>query len=122
MALLIPEKMTKMKRHHIYRRERDREGCRGCIYCNETPKTPLTLEHIIPEGLGGGLTIENASCATCAEQTHAFEGHACDVMRPVRRQLGFPQKRRGAKGREKRRAERSPEPDGHFATIGPLEG
>jgi hypothetical protein len=102
----IPEKLNKMKRHHIYRRERDREGCGGCIYCNETPITPLTKEHIIPESLGGNLIIESASCDACAQQTHAFEGHACDAMRPVRRQLGLPQKRRGAKGRERRGAER----------------
>ncbi|HTC03575.1 MAG TPA: HNH endonuclease [Xanthobacteraceae bacterium] len=100
------EKLTKMKRQHVYRREYDGAGANGCIYCNETPETPLTLEHIIPESLGGALVIENASCAICAGQTHAFEGHACNILRPVRRQLGLPQKRRGAKGRESRKAER----------------
>ena len=102
----MTEKLTKMKRQHIYRRERDSEGCKGCIYCNETPETPLTIEHIIPESLGGALVIENASCPACALQTHAFEGHACNALRPARRQMGLPQKRRGAKGREIRKAER----------------
>jgi hypothetical protein len=102
----IPEKLTKMKRKHTYRRERDREGCNGCIYCNETQENPLTIEHIIPEGLSGALIIENASCDTCSGQTHAFEGHACNTLRPVRRQMGLPQKRRGAKERQRRKAER----------------
>jgi hypothetical protein len=106
MVELIPEKLTKMKRQHIYRRERDRGGCNGCIYCNETDDAPLTQEHIIPVNLGGALIIENASCSACSGQTHAFEGHACNALRPVRRQMGFPQKRRGAKGRENRKAER----------------
>ena len=98
--------LTKMKRVHIYGREYDREGWNGCIYCNETPEARLTIEHIIPESLGGTLTIENASCTTCAHQTHAFEGHACNFLRPVRRQMGLPQKHRGAKARENRRGER----------------
>lgn len=106
MTATIPEQMAKMNRRHVYRREFDGAGCKGCIYCNETTEEPLTLEHIIPESLGGGLAIENASCATCADQTHAFEGHACNVLRPMRRQLGFPQKRRGAKQRAKREGER----------------
>jgi hypothetical protein len=69
-------------------------------------KTALTAEHIIPESLGGALVIENASCAACADETHAFEGHACNVFRALRRQMGFPQKRRGAKERQNRKAER----------------
>jgi hypothetical protein len=98
--------LTKMNRRYVYRRERDRPGCNGCIYCNEISETPLTSEHIIPESLGGTLVIENASCAICADQSHAFEGHACNVLRPVRRQLGLPQKHRGAKQRANRKAER----------------
>jgi HNH endonuclease len=96
----------KMNRQHNYDRARDLEGCDGCIYCNAPPPPPLTKEHIIPESLGGALIIDNASCAACADQTHAFEGHACNVLRPVRRQIGFPQKHRGAKTRVLRKAER----------------
>jgi len=93
-----------MKRQHTYRREKDRIGAQGCIYCNGP--APLTLEHIIPENIGGMLTIERASCAFCADETGAFEGHACLGMLPMRRQMRFPQKRRGAKDRERRKAER----------------
>jgi HNH endonuclease len=102
----IPEKLTKMIRRHSYRREMDRSGADGCIYCNERPPPPLTVEHIIPESLGGMLTIEGASCAQCSGQTHAFEGHACRAVLPVRRQMGFPRKQRGAKDRIRRKAER----------------
>lgn len=99
------EKLTKMKRQHIYRREKDRSGADGCIFCNERPPPPLTREHIIPENIGGALTIEGASCIACSNQTHAFEGHACMAMLPMRRQMGFPQKRRGAKERLRRKGE-----------------
>src|SRR5580704_2503367 len=40
-----------MKRQHTYRREKDRIGAQGCIYCNGP--APLTLEHIIPEKYWG---------------------------------------------------------------------
>jgi hypothetical protein len=100
----IPGTPIRMNRQHTYDRVLDLKGWNGCIYCNAPP--PLTREHIIPESLGGTLIIENASCSICADQTHAFEGHACNVLRPVRRQMGFPQKRRGAKTRELRKAER----------------
>lgn len=103
MASSVPETLTKMKRQHTYRREKDRIGAQGCIYCNGP--APLTLEHIIPENIGGMLTIERASCAFCAGETGAFEGHACLGMLPMRRQMRFPQKRRGAKDRERRKAE-----------------
>jgi hypothetical protein len=67
MASSVPETLTKMKRQHTYRREKDRIGAQGCIYCNGP--APLTLEHIIPENIGGMLTIERASCAFCADET-----------------------------------------------------
>jgi hypothetical protein len=95
-----------MNRQHTYQRERDRDGFNGCIYCNETPKSPLTKEHIIPENLGGALVIENARCDRCAGETHAFEGHAANLLRPVRRQLKVGGRGRGRKGREIREAER----------------
>jgi hypothetical protein len=106
MADTIPATLVKMNRRHEYDRRLDRLGFQGCIYCNETPPIPLTLEHIIPEALGGMLTIPSASCDGCAKETHAFEGHAMNVLKAVRRQLGFPQKRRGAKARASRDEER----------------
>ena len=106
MTETIPPKPLRMNRQHEYDRRPDRFGFDGCIYCNQHQPNPLTLEHIIPEGLGGALTIPKASCDECANETHAFEGHAMNMMRPVRRQLNFPQKRRGARGREKRKEER----------------
>jgi hypothetical protein len=106
MTDLVPEKLTKMKRRHTYRRERDRSGADGCIYCNDRPPPPLTMEHIIPESIGGMLTIEAGSCAKCSGQTHAFEGHACRAVLPLRRQMGFPQKRRTVADRIRRTGER----------------
>jgi HNH endonuclease len=102
----MPETLTKMKRQHTFNRDKDRGGFDGCIYCNKQPPPALTLEHIIPESIGGMLKIERASCAGCQDQTHAFEGHACLTMLPMRRQLNFPQKSRGAKDRIRRKAER----------------
>lgn len=104
MAGTIPATPVKMNRRHEYDRALDRSGFNGCIYCNGPP--PLTLEHIIPEGLGGALTIPNASCNECAGQTHAFEGHAMNFVLAIRRQLGFPQKHHGAKARALRKEER----------------
>jgi hypothetical protein len=106
MTEAIPQPALRMNRQHTYHREHDREGFAGCIYCNETPETPLTKEHIIPESLGGALILENASCDECAGETHAFEGHAANLLRPVRRQLRVGGKRGGKKGRESREAER----------------
>lgn len=40
---------------------------RQCIYCSSTEK--LTLEHIIPAGMGGNLEFKDASCAACAAIT-----------------------------------------------------
>jgi hypothetical protein len=90
-----------MKRHAEY------ASFDRCIYCL-APRTdvPLSDEHIIPEMIGGRLVIDDASCAECAGQTHAFEGHACDIYRPIRRQLNFPSKLRGRKDRERRKQEK----------------
>jgi HNH endonuclease len=106
MADTVPPKLTKMNRRHEYDRRLDRLGFQGCIYCNEPQESPLTIEHIIPEALGGALTIPNASCDKCSDETHAFEGHAMNMTRAFRRQLGFPQKHRGAKARALRGEER----------------
>jgi HNH endonuclease len=85
---------------------RERYGSFGrCIYC-ATKDVPLTDEHIIPESLGGDLIIEKASCDECQKQTHAFEGHACDTYRGIRRQLNFPSKTKGKKAAIRNRSER----------------
>jgi hypothetical protein len=48
-------------------------------------ETPLTDEHIIAQSVGGTLILAAASCPACALETHAFEGHAFDTLRPLRR-------------------------------------
>ena len=44
-----------------------------CIYCGAEPPEPLTIEHILPQGLGGGLILPAASCETCRRITHKIE-------------------------------------------------
>jgi hypothetical protein len=75
-----------------------------CIYCGrEPPIVALALEHIIPESLGGTLELPDASCAVCANETHAFEGHcAGQLFAPIRAQLNFPSKKRSLKNRSKK--------------------
>jgi hypothetical protein len=82
--------MTRMNRRHSYKRERDVES--GCIYRRPGEpehEGPLTDEHIIAQSVGGMLVLEEASCPACGNETHAFEGHAFDPLRPLRQQLGF---------------------------------
>lgn len=55
-----------------------------CIYCGVSEKLAgpkgLTDEHIIPYALGGTLILPKASCSSCANETHAFEGHLAGEM------------------------------------------
>jgi hypothetical protein len=44
-----------------------------CIYCGATSPTPLTQEHIIPQGLGGGLILPKSSCDPCRRITQKIE-------------------------------------------------
>jgi hypothetical protein len=49
-----------------------------CIYCDATeyngdPLRQLAEEHVVPEGLGGTLTIRLASCRCCETAINAFE-------------------------------------------------
>jgi HNH endonuclease len=44
-----------------------------CIYCGAAD-SKLTDEHIIPFSLGGLFILQQASCASCAKITGAFEG------------------------------------------------
>jgi 5-methylcytosine-specific restriction endonuclease McrA len=54
---IIPPPLSRMRRRHIY----DPVG--KCIYCrSDRLSGPLTREHIIPESLGGGLELPEASC------------------------------------------------------------
>ncbi len=87
MADSISRLMNRMNRSERYR------SVGKCIYCGTpfSPEISLTAEHIIPKSIGGRLVFEGASCQKCADQTHAFEGHALGVYRSIRRQLGFPQ-------------------------------
>jgi hypothetical protein len=43
-----------------------------CIYCRST-EPPLTIEHIIADGLGGTDILRAASCEECREKTRRFE-------------------------------------------------
>lgn len=50
-----------------------------CIYCGapfHTPSSsrPPSDEHIIPEGIGGNLVLERASCQNCADKINNYEG------------------------------------------------
>jgi len=90
----ITQTMTRMNRRHSYKRARDVES--GCIYRRlgePQHEGQLTDEHIIAQSVGGMLVLEKASCSACANETHAFEGHAFDTLRPLRQQLGFPMSR-----------------------------
>jgi hypothetical protein len=88
--------LKRMIRRHTY------DPADLCIYCGADGGAPggLTVEHIIPESLGGTLLLPSSSCRACAVATSAIEGRAGQLFRPARRQLGLPQKGRGRKRRE----------------------
>lgn len=44
-----------------------------CIYCGAEPPVPLTIEHVLPQGLGGGLILPASSCESCRRITHKIE-------------------------------------------------
>jgi hypothetical protein len=66
-----------------------------CIYCGiEATKSKLTLEHIIPLGLGGRYHFLGASCLSCAEITGKFERTLLrTMMGPIRAYLELPTRR-----------------------------
>jgi hypothetical protein len=99
---VIPPPLSRMKRRHVY----DPVG--RCIYCgSDGLPGRLTLEHIIPESLGGALELPGASCNACQNVTSAFEGeNTRRLFLPIRRQLNFPSKGRGAARRVARQAEK----------------
>lgn len=65
----------------------------SCVYCQrqaDRDGTPLKLtsEHVIPEFLGAGLELPNASCAECQRTTANFEASiATSLFDPVRKVL-----------------------------------
>lgn len=71
-----------------------------CVYCDASESkdgTPLTDEHIIPEGMGGILVLPRSSCAECAAVTTRFERHFMrDMYGPVRAVMDLYGKRRKA--------------------------
>jgi hypothetical protein len=71
-----------------------------CIYCG-SPTYQLnsdsrpTREHIVPEGLGGTLYLDQASCESCAVRINRFEGNLQgDLFWTPRQQLGIRGKKR----------------------------
>jgi len=69
-----------------------------CAYCGRThdsnnEQIVLTSEHIIPEFLGAGLELPEASCPDCQAVTSKFENAiARDMFDPVRKHLAIPTK------------------------------
>jgi hypothetical protein len=77
----------------------------ACIYCGDkTP--PLSREHILPRGLGGGtapdgysnaLVLQNASCESCRRITQKIEEQCLlSMMGPGRAKLGLKRKDRAS--------------------------
>jgi hypothetical protein len=71
----------------------------ACIYCgsrNSMGASPLSVEHIVPVGLGGELILPRASCENCASITIRNERFCLrKMLLEVRAQLGLPTGRPG---------------------------
>jgi HNH endonuclease len=73
-----------------------------CIYCGSSThgndsSLPPADEHIIPEGLGGNLVLENSSCQRCADNINSYEGRIQRTLfQATRRNLSIRGKRRKA--------------------------
>jgi hypothetical protein len=71
-----------------------------CIYCGNThyrekDSRKLGEEHVIPEGLGGTLILEEAACEDCERRINAFEQPILKtVLYAPRVHLGIRRKRR----------------------------
>jgi hypothetical protein len=99
-AEVIPPPLDRMKRRHKY------QPVGRCIYCGCEGSSDLTLEHIIPESLGGMLELPTASCNSCQTLIGRFEGqNARRLFLPIRRQFNFPSKGRGKARRDQRQQE-----------------
>lgn len=73
-----------------------------CIYCGSTElhpdsKTKLGDEHIVAEGLGGTLILEEASCFECSKITGKTEG---SILRTL---LWAPRHQLGIRGKNRKR-------------------
>lgn len=64
-----------------------------CIYCGNTEN--LSMEHVIPFGLGGKIELPKSSCSICAEITSNFE-HTClrTMYGPLRLLYQLPSRRK----------------------------
>ena len=64
-----------------------------CIYCGDTEQ--LTIEHIIPYGLGGRIELPESSCRKCCKVTSVFE-HTClrTMYGPLRLLYDLPSRRK----------------------------
>lgn len=78
----------------------------ACIYCDD--KTlPLSREHVLPRGLGGGtapdghsdaIVLQNASCERCRRITQKIEEQCLlSMMDPGRAKLGLKRKDRASR-------------------------
>lgn len=57
----------------------------AALYCGArecTDGTLLTVEHIVPEGMGGNHELPSASCDECRDITTIFERHFLRDMAP----------------------------------------
>lgn len=64
-----------------------------CIYCGSD--NDLTIEHVIPFGLGGKIELPDSSCRECAKITSDFE-HTClrTMYGPLRLLYDMPSRRK----------------------------
>jgi hypothetical protein len=64
-----------------------------CIYCHSTDG--LTVEHVIPFGLGGRLELPESGCHRCSKITSDFE-HTClrTMYGPLRLLYDLPSRRK----------------------------
>jgi len=86
---------------------------RCCIYCGATKYATAgerlpTHEHIIPEGIGGNLLVNNASCRICADKIGRFENWVqLHQFNLARTSLGIRGKKKGLKSKPMRESQRS---------------
>jgi HNH endonuclease len=82
---------------------------RSCIYCGtiryrDKDDRKLGEEHVIAEGLGGTLILQNAACEDCERRINAYEQSILKtVLSAPRVHLGIRRKRR-KRGEEMRSA------------------
>lgn len=88
-----------------------------CIYCGNTDD--LTVEHIIPFGLGGRLELPNSSCHICCKLTSDFE-HTClrTMYGPLRLLYDLPSRRKKSRPRKLRlKVKHTPNDDWTYLDI-----